>query len=361
MTTSSDPESSTPTEPAKKPRSLRLPRRIPGQHSVEAADDAPCHERPFGGRGRRDRLPVGSVVVAGVGVRPADRDPPVAEPPAARRHRRPEGLPGDLLAGCHIDPGHPGIHRRFRPTQHGDDQPGPTAVPRRLLHQPVRTDEEGRSAKTWTSTRCCRTRTPQRYLQAYYTAPFSDWDEAIKFDDARDGSAWSAANARYNDFFREIVTRFEFEDALLFDTRGNVVYTAYKGVDLGTNVFTGPFKGGPPRLGVPGGARLEHRRLRRHHRLRRVRTGRRADRVVHVAGRPAGQGRRRAGPAVPDIQDQPADDDGPALAGIRHGQDGRDVHRRPRRPDAVGFPAVPRGSRGLQARRRRGRHATRCR
>ncbi len=84
----------------------------------------------------------------------------------------------------------------------------------------------------------------QRYLQAYYTAPFSDWDESIKFDDARDGSAWSAANARYNDFFREIVTRFEFEDALLFDTRGNVVYTAYKGVDLGTNVFTGPFKGG---------------------------------------------------------------------------------------------------------------------
>ncbi len=40
----------------------------------------------------------------------------------------------------------------------------------------------------------------------------------IRFDDARDGSAWSAANARYNEFFREIVTRFEFEDALLLDT-----------------------------------------------------------------------------------------------------------------------------------------------
>lgn len=84
----------------------------------------------------------------------------------------------------------------------------------------------------------------QRYLQAYYTAPFSDWDKAVAFDDARDGSAWSAANARYNDFYREIVTRFEFEDALLLDARGNVVYSAYKGVDLGANVFTGPFKGG---------------------------------------------------------------------------------------------------------------------
>src|ERR1700709_982899 len=91
----------------------------------------------------------------------------------------------------------------------------------------------------------------QRYLQANYTVPFgeynapsADWDAAIKFDDARDGSPWSAADARFNDFFREIVTRFDFEDALLLDTRGNVVYSAYKGVDLGTNVPTGPFKGG---------------------------------------------------------------------------------------------------------------------
>lgn len=94
------------------------------------------------------------------------------------------------------------------------------------------------------------TSSAQRYLQAYYTVPFGDydqpevdWDAAIKYDDAGDGSAWSAANARYNDFFREIVTRFEFEDALLLDTRGNVVYSAYKGVDLGTNILNGPYKG----------------------------------------------------------------------------------------------------------------------
>lgn len=83
----------------------------------------------------------------------------------------------------------------------------------------------------------------QKYLQALYTAPFDDWDAALEFDDARDGSAWSAANARFNDFFREIVERFEFDDALLLDTRGNVVYSAYKGVDLGTNVLNGPFRG----------------------------------------------------------------------------------------------------------------------
>jgi class 3 adenylate cyclase len=84
----------------------------------------------------------------------------------------------------------------------------------------------------------------QKYLQANYTAPFLDWNASIKNDDAHDGSPWSAANARFNDFFREIVNRFQFEDALLLDTRGNIVYSAYKGVDLGTNLYTGPYHGG---------------------------------------------------------------------------------------------------------------------
>jgi len=82
----------------------------------------------------------------------------------------------------------------------------------------------------------------EKYLQANYTTRFTDWDRSIRLDDAGDGSAWSAANARYNDFFREVVLRFEFEDALLLDTRGNVVYSAYKGVDLGTNILNGPYQ-----------------------------------------------------------------------------------------------------------------------
>lgn len=83
----------------------------------------------------------------------------------------------------------------------------------------------------------------QRYLQANYTALRQNDDTAVKMNDAHDGSLWSAANARYQDFFREIVTRFEFQDAMLLDTRGNMVYTAYKDVDLGTNILTGPYSG----------------------------------------------------------------------------------------------------------------------
>jgi len=81
----------------------------------------------------------------------------------------------------------------------------------------------------------------QRYLQFNYTARLSTNEQAVLMDDARDGSAWSAAHAKYHRFFREIVTRFAFEDALLIDTRGNVVYSAYKNVDLGTNILTGPY------------------------------------------------------------------------------------------------------------------------
>ena len=83
----------------------------------------------------------------------------------------------------------------------------------------------------------------ERYLQANYTAQRKSDDVALVTDDAHDGSAWSAANVRYQDFFRQVVKRFEFQDVLLLDTRGNVVYTAYKDVDLGTNILTGPYNG----------------------------------------------------------------------------------------------------------------------
>lgn len=82
-----------------------------------------------------------------------------------------------------------------------------------------------------------------RYLQANYTAATPDRDKAVLRDDAGDGSQWSAANARYNDYFREVVQRLRMQDLFLIDNRGTVVYSAYKGVELGANVLTGPYRG----------------------------------------------------------------------------------------------------------------------
>ncbi len=83
----------------------------------------------------------------------------------------------------------------------------------------------------------------ERYLQAVYTSKLPTNDLAIAMDDEHDGSAWSAANAKYHRFFSEIVTRFAFEDALLIDGKGNVVYSTYKNTDLGTNILNGPYSG----------------------------------------------------------------------------------------------------------------------
>ena len=82
-----------------------------------------------------------------------------------------------------------------------------------------------------------------RYLQARYTAPPNGRDQADAVSDARDGNVWSGANARYNGYFSEIVKRMGFRDTFLINAKGDVVYTADKGVELGTNVLTGPYRG----------------------------------------------------------------------------------------------------------------------
>jgi class 3 adenylate cyclase len=80
----------------------------------------------------------------------------------------------------------------------------------------------------------------QKYLQVHYTLP--SFGVSAPPDDAGDGSAWSAANARFNNYFHEIATRFEYRDAMLLDTRGNLVYSVNKGPGLGTNILTGPYR-----------------------------------------------------------------------------------------------------------------------
>ena len=75
-----------------------------------------------------------------------------------------------------------------------------------------------------------------RALQARYTLPSA-------VGDPRDAGIWSGANARYEGYFQEIVKRMGFRDALLINTKGDVVFSVKKGVELGTNILTGPYRG----------------------------------------------------------------------------------------------------------------------
>ncbi|WP_022890484.1 adenylate/guanylate cyclase domain-containing protein [Agromyces italicus] len=88
-----------------------------------------------------------------------------------------------------------------------------------------------------------------QYLQYAYTSKvyrFSggelDFETAFAAGNAGDGSPWSAARERYHDYFQRIIDASGYEDVLMLDTEGNVVYAAYSGTDLGMNVMTGPLK-----------------------------------------------------------------------------------------------------------------------
>jgi len=83
----------------------------------------------------------------------------------------------------------------------------------------------------------------QTYLQSLYTVPAKgDFNASAKIQTAGDPSEWSKLNARYQPFFADFADRFGFDDTMLIDTDGNIVYSTYKQIDLGANVFSGPYK-----------------------------------------------------------------------------------------------------------------------
>lgn len=81
------------------------------------------------------------------------------------------------------------------------------------------------------------------YLQARYVAnrPYDDFDAGLALGDAGDGSAWSTANAEYGSYFTGLVDELGYEDVLVLDKSANVVFSAYKSVDLGVNLREEPY------------------------------------------------------------------------------------------------------------------------
>lgn len=83
----------------------------------------------------------------------------------------------------------------------------------------------------------------ETYLQSLYTVPAKgDFKASAKMQNAGDPSTWTKLNERYQPFFSDFANRFPFDDAMLLDTDGNVVYSTLKQTDLGANVNSGPFK-----------------------------------------------------------------------------------------------------------------------
>ncbi|MFE1646301.1 adenylate/guanylate cyclase domain-containing protein [Microbacterium sp. P01] len=81
-----------------------------------------------------------------------------------------------------------------------------------------------------------------KWAQYHLTSKFTDFDEALNVNDGGDGTPYSAATEQYGDYLSRLVTQVGYEDLLMMNLDGDVVYSAYKGVDLGTNLNEGPFQ-----------------------------------------------------------------------------------------------------------------------
>lgn len=85
-----------------------------------------------------------------------------------------------------------------------------------------------------------------KYLQLQYTTGNldfdADYDALLHLNDPGDGTAYAAAAGRYGDYFTRLIEQAGYEDALLLNLDGDVVFSAYKGIDLGTNLNTGPYR-----------------------------------------------------------------------------------------------------------------------
>ena len=85
-----------------------------------------------------------------------------------------------------------------------------------------------------------------QYLQSRYSIlnqDFdSDYDTLLALNDSGDGTAYSAAAGQYGDYFTRLVSEAGYEDALLLNLDGDVVFSAYKGVELGSNLMSGPYR-----------------------------------------------------------------------------------------------------------------------
>lgn len=85
-----------------------------------------------------------------------------------------------------------------------------------------------------------------QHLQAHFTTQNNDFDadyeKLLNDNDPDDGSAYAVASERYGDYFSRLVSEAGYEDALLMNLDGDIVFSAYKGAELGSNLMTGPYR-----------------------------------------------------------------------------------------------------------------------
>lgn len=84
---------------------------------------------------------------------------------------------------------------------------------------------------------------PKETLQALYIKENPNPVGAKeKLDYASDDSAYTAHHKNYHHWFRKLLQERGYNDVFLFDTKGNLVYSVFKGLDYATNMQNGEYK-----------------------------------------------------------------------------------------------------------------------
>ncbi|MFN6107766.1 MAG: adenylate/guanylate cyclase domain-containing protein [Planctomycetaceae bacterium] len=83
-----------------------------------------------------------------------------------------------------------------------------------------------------------------RFLQYHYIAKFPGLkypEEKMKTEKANLDQPYDQVHARFHENLSAFASSFGFEDLMLMDLEGNLVYTAAKTVEFGTNLVNGPY------------------------------------------------------------------------------------------------------------------------
>jgi len=80
-----------------------------------------------------------------------------------------------------------------------------------------------------------------RYLQYHYTVPLTEGVNRIEVDDAGDGSTYSEVHARFHPFLSGLTAAPAIDDVLLVNLSGEIIYSAQKRIDLGSDLGSGFF------------------------------------------------------------------------------------------------------------------------
>ncbi|HBN22949.1 MAG TPA: hypothetical protein DD412_06910 [Holosporales bacterium] len=84
---------------------------------------------------------------------------------------------------------------------------------------------------------------PQETLQNLYINKNPNAvGEKEKLDYAADGSAYTAYHKNYHRWFKKLRQEKGYYDIFLFDTRGNIIYSTFKGAEYATNMQNGAYK-----------------------------------------------------------------------------------------------------------------------